>query len=254
MSASESPWFLFRDHRPDAALRLFCFPWAGVGASVYHSWQRALAPAVDVLGIQLPGRETRLKEPPFSSLEPLVAGLVPALVNELDQRPFAFLGYSLGALVAFETARELRRLGAASPAALFLCAKPAPHRPKLHSLPEDPTDEALLDWIREVYAPPEDAWRVPELMRIMLPILRADLSVFDRYVHREEPPLDVPIHAFGGETDHATPVSRLRAWQELTTAEFRARLFPGGHFFVLRHEPALQRAVGRAISRLLIPS
>lgn len=243
------PWYLYGGRRPDAGLRLFCFPWAGVGASVYHTWPAAMPDSVEVLGLQPPGRESRHREAPFTRLEPLLDAMVPALLPELD-RPFAFFGYSLGAIVAYEAALELRRRGAAMPEALFLCATAAPQCPKPYPVPEGVSDEELLDWIRRVYAPPEAAWRVPEVMALTMGVLRADFSIYAAYDHRAEAPLDLPIHVFGGDADPGAPAELLEAWRERTTREFDAQLFAGRHFFIQEHQRELQQAVARTLSRL----
>src|SRR5262249_37689873 len=137
-------------------------------------------------------------------IEPLVAGLAAAIAPALD-RPFAFFGYSLGGLVAFETARELRRRGAAPPELLLIAASPAPHCKKAHPPIAGLPEAEFLDQLRRVYAPPEAAWQVPELLQLMLPILRADMDIYQRHAPPPEPPLACPIHVFGGEEDHAAP-------------------------------------------------
>jgi medium-chain acyl-[acyl-carrier-protein] hydrolase len=109
-----NPWLLRIRERPRARVRLFCFPYAGAGASMFHRWPDALRSDVEVLPVQLPGRETRYREPLHRRIEPLAAALATALGPALD-RPFAFFGYSLGGLLAFETARELRRRSSALP-------------------------------------------------------------------------------------------------------------------------------------------
>jgi len=244
------PWLLRIRERPHARLRLFCFPYAGAGASVFHQWTSVIQEDVEVLPVQFPGRETRFREPLHQRIEPLVEALASALAPELD-RPFAFFGYSLGGLVAFETARELRRRGLAQPELLLIAAAPAPHCPKAHPPLSDLPEAEFLAHIRRVYAPPEAPWRVPELLALMLPILRADMSIYQWNVPRSEPPLACPLHVFGGEDDHAAPLADLHAWRQYTAAEFTARLFPGGHFFINQQQAPLQRAVERHLTRLL---
>ena len=91
-----------------ARLRLFCFPYAGGGASIYHPWSKRLSGDVEICPLYLPGRENRLREPCFKRLSSLVEELTDALTHFMDV-PFAFFGHSMGALISFEVARRLRR-------------------------------------------------------------------------------------------------------------------------------------------------
>jgi len=248
--AAPERWLLRIRARPQAKLRLFCFPYAGAGASIFHRWPDVLNEEVEVLPVQPPGRETRYREPIHSRIEPLVEEAAAALAPALD-RPFAFFGYSLGGLVAFETARELRRRGLAQPRLLLVAASPAPHAPKVHPPIAHLPEPEFLAQIRRIYAPPEEAWRVPELLALMLPILRADIDVYQHFAPRAEPPLDCPLHVFAGDGDRALTTAALEEWRVHTSAAFSARLFPGGHFFIQQQSAPLQRAVDRHLTELL---
>src|SRR6187397_2335302 len=131
-------------------LRLFCLPHAGAGASVFARWSRALPPAIKVRALQLPGRESRLREPPASGMSPLVGELADTIAPVLD-RPFAIFGHSMGALIGFELARELRRRGRPGPRHLLMSGLRAPDRPSrlppLAALP----DAAFLDGVQDRY-------------------------------------------------------------------------------------------------------
>src|ERR1039458_7197841 len=107
-AAAFDPWISCRRPGPEARLRLFCFPYAGAGALIFRTWSDGLPADVEVCPVQLPGRGTRLMERPFTQLSLLIEALAQALVPFLD-KPFAFFGHSLGALVSFELARRIRR-------------------------------------------------------------------------------------------------------------------------------------------------
>jgi medium-chain acyl-[acyl-carrier-protein] hydrolase len=224
-----SAWIV-KKPRPAARLRLFCFPYSGGGATSFRGWAEAM-PALEVAAVQPPGRETRMREPAIDRLDPLVAGIVAGMRGELD-RPFAFFGHSLGSFVAFETARALRRAGLPMPRHLILSGCPAPEthvveRP-IHALEE----AALLAALRAYEGTSEEVLNNDELIKLLLPLLRADFAVYETYTARAEPPLDVPITALGGLADAHASRAQLEAWRAHTTKAFLLRMFPGGHFFL----------------------
>lgn len=232
-------------------LRLFCLPHAGGGASLFRRWPQHLPAGVEVCPIQLPGRESRLSEPPFTRLALLVQVLARILRPWLD-RPFAIFGYSFGSLVAFELARQLRWQDGRTPAHLFLAAYPAPHLPRphppLHHLP----DPAFLDGVRRLGGLPAAILQDPELMGLFLPALRADFEVHETYTYRAEPPFDCPITVFGGLQDHHIDQGQLAAWRVHTRGTFQLSMLPGRHFFIEEQWPAIVRDVGTALAPCLV--
>lgn len=229
MSAIDTPWIV-RKARPAARLRLFCFPYSGGGATSFRGWADAM-PSLEVCAVQAPGRETRMREPAFVRIEPLVAEIVKAMRPMLD-KPFALFGHSLGSFVAFETARALRREGLPAPKHLIVSGCPAPQVHDVKSPIHDLEDARLVDALRRYQGTPDEVLQNDELMNLLLPILRADFTIYETYAAKDEPPLDVPLTALGGlEDDHASR-AELDAWRAQTTKSFVLRMFPGGHFFV----------------------
>ena len=239
-------WVAFRKPNPQARLRLFCFPYAGTGASIFRTWANGLPADVEVCPIQFPGRGTRLMETPFTQLPPLVQALAQALVPLLD-KPFAFFGHSLGALVGFELARQLRRQSGVQPVRLFVSADRAPqipHRDRpIHALPEG----EFLAELRRLNGIPGKVLEEVELMQIMLPILRADFAVYETYAYSTEPPLNCPISTFGGLQDHRVSRGDLEAWRDQTSGSFSLRMFPGDHFFWNTTQPLLLQALSQEL-------
>ncbi|AUX43596.1 uncharacterized protein SOCE26_050460 [Sorangium cellulosum] len=238
----DSPWFFRVVARPDAPVRLFCFPYAGKGASVYMHWAEAL-PGVDVVPIQLPGRENRIKERPAELLSPLAEEIVGAMAPLLD-RPFAVFGHSMGSLLAFEVVRRVRARYRQEPLHLFVSGRGAPHLPPrsadLHRLP----DAEFAAAIQSTYGGIPDVIRGdPELLRMFLPALRADLGMLHSYAFEPGPKLSCPTSVFGGDRDPHARVDELRAWEELVEGPFRLRMFEGDHFFVNSQRAALVRAI-----------
>ena len=196
---AEDPWFPYAEPAPKRP-RLFCFPYAGGGALSYRSWIEPLAQAVAVCPARLPGRETRLKEQPLTSMASLVEALHAAIMPYLD-RPFAFFGHSMGAAIAFELARSLRRRGKPLPLALFASGARAPQFRLNWTPPSAPDDREFLDQLRCLDGIPAELLQNREALEYALPILRADAALYRNYVYEPEAPLAIPIRAYGGSSD-----------------------------------------------------
>jgi medium-chain acyl-[acyl-carrier-protein] hydrolase len=224
--AAPDGWLTKFEPNDKARVRLFCFPYAGGGAYIFRGWSKGLPPTVEVCSIQLPGRQNRLKEPPLTRLSTLVERVAQAMRVYLD-KPFAFFGHSMGALVGFELARYLRREDSIEPVRLFVSGHAAPQlpaaRPPIHNLPTPQFKEKL----RDLNGTPEDFFEHPELMQLALPILRADFQMIETYAYTAEAPLSCPIAAFGGLKDYEVSREHLEAWREQTTAGFTLRMFDG---------------------------
>jgi medium-chain acyl-[acyl-carrier-protein] hydrolase len=212
-------------------LRLFCFPYSGGGASQYSRWPADFPADIDICAVQLPGREQRLSETPFSNM----SGLVEELLSVLEPYfgpPFAFFGHSLGGFISFALTRALRRQRRRGPVHLFVAGSRAPQLPsrlpELHRLP----DAEFLDGLRRYGGSPDEALNDAGLMRLLLPMLRADFSLTETYEYVEEPPLDVPISVFGGLDDPVIERFELTAWRDQSTRPTTVRVLPGDHFFV----------------------
>jgi medium-chain acyl-[acyl-carrier-protein] hydrolase len=230
------------EERPAAKVRLLCFPHAGGSATAFMMWHRELPKDIEVRIVQLPGRDERRKEPHRVEMKALVAELVGALAGAHD-RFVALFGYSLGAIVAFEYARAIRRIGAGEPEHLFVAARKAPQ------LPGDPLSGALSDddFVREVTRRYEGIPKMilddPELLSFFLPTIRADVALLESYVYEPEPPLACPITAFGGTTDPNVSKGALEAWRAQTSSRFEAMHVPGGHFFIAQARKAVLETI-----------
>lgn len=248
-SASKAAsWFSIQKPNPRARIRLFCFPYAGGGSQVYRLWPQSLLSEIEVCAAQLPGRGTRMKEQPFDNIVPMVEELAVAIEPYLD-KPFAFFGHSMGAMISFELVRQLRSARGSEPAHLFVSGRRAPQLPNedpiTYNLPEAELCEELL----RLNGTPKEVIEHPELMQIMLPLLRADFSVVETYVYRPDAPLKCPITVFGGLQDIEVTREQLEAWREQTTAACSLRMLPGNHFFL--NDAQAQTIILRIISKEL---
>lgn len=242
-------WFLPATGSPPSPdVDLFCFPYAGAGASLFHDWQSnsQLGRQVCIMPVQPPGRENRLAEPPHRRMSELVDELVQALVPQLS-RPFAFFGHSMGALMAYEVACALRDRGLPEPSRLLVSAFRAPHLPsaniRIYHLP----DEVLKIVLAKDGVSPE-VLANDELMNALLPTLRADLEMCDTYEVVDRPPLSIPISAFGGDHDVRVGPDDLSSWRAHTTAQFDLTMLPGDHFYLHAASDQLITEVGRRLN------
>ena len=214
--------------------RLFCVPHAGGGASAFRGWKEQLSPEIETTIVQLPGRESRFREEPYQRFEPLVSNLADAIVPCLGDEPrFAFFGNSLGGLIAFETAHEIRRRTGYEAVHLFVSATGAPHVPP----PLPPMGHlGNRELIQEVSARyggiPDQVLEDEEFLAALLPTLRADICMLEAYERQVPYPLSCPITAFGGLRDRTVPVAHIEAWSDQTESEFTRILLDEEHLYL----------------------
>jgi medium-chain acyl-[acyl-carrier-protein] hydrolase len=239
-------WLPTSGKRLRGQLRLFCLPYAGGGASLFHTWSELLPAGIEVCPVQLPGRETRLAEQAFSQVDELLDPLEKVLLPYLDE-PYALFGHSMGALISFELARRLRRNPSVRQPLRLLASGcrapqlPDPHPPTYH-LPEG----AFIAELRRLRGTPEAVLQHPELLHLLLPLLRADFALCETYAYTTEQPLACPLSVFGGLQDSDISRAEIIAWSSQTTStRFKARFFPGDHFYLHQEQPALLRALAQ---------
>jgi len=228
-------WFVSGPARPEAAVRLFVLPYAGGSAAAYARWGELFPAEVEVCPVQLPGRQNRRMEPPCTDLEALVEALYDAVEDELDGRPFAFFGHSMGGLLGYRLTVAMAADGGPQPALLAVSAwAGAAHRP--HPEPIEQLDEEeFLERVRKFGALPPEVAENRELRKLVLPALRADFCVVNGY-RDDAAPVPCPVVAYTGRDDPMLDSAAMHSWAELT-GDFRGvREFQGGHFYL--HEQA----------------
>jgi medium-chain acyl-[acyl-carrier-protein] hydrolase len=243
---TSSRWLAPHRQRPSARLRLFCLPFAGGSASAYRDWSTALPRDVEVCPVELPGRGTRYSEPAVASLHELIPALTDALEGWFD-RPFVFYGHSMGALLAFELAHELRARTWLEPAALFVGARPGPSESDQIAV-ADMTDAEVIAYIRSMSDHPE-LLDHPELMKLLLPTLRRDLALCGTYSYRPRRKLACSMTVFGGIEDHISR-TQLESWRAETENAVDVEMLPGGHFFLRTSRDALLRSLSARLDAL----
>lgn len=246
-----SPCVSVSPSRSPRLARLFCFPYAGGGAMAYYRWPSRILADVEVARVLLPGRERRLREPLFMRLESLVDALTEELFPWIDG-PFMLYGHSMGALLAFELARGLRRRYNLLPVHLFVSGYRAPQLPPGEVPFSHLPDAAFIDRVRQYGGLPDLVAQNDELLEIFLPILRADFEMTETYVYKEEPPFEFPITAFGGISDPKTSRDNILAWKVHTSVQFTTHYFPGGHFFLHDSEALVLDEINRQLNESLL--
>jgi medium-chain acyl-[acyl-carrier-protein] hydrolase len=245
-----NPWLSHWQPKRLSHLRLFCFPYAGGGASIFRTWSEGFPPEIEVCPVQLPGRENRLMETPFTSLPELVERLADELLPYLN-RPFAFFGHSMGALISFELARYLRAKGYGSPVHLFVSGHRAPQLPD----PDPPSyglpDAAFIEELRRLKGTPEEVLDNNELLHLLFPLLRADFALCETYRYTHENPLNCPISAFSGLQDSEAPRESVLLWREQTCKYFVLHCFAGDHFFLHEEQASLLQIISSALLKEL---
>jgi len=233
-----------------AAVRLFCFPHAGGGAAFFRPWRLRLAPTVDVRPVILPGRESRVRELPYRRVEQVLDPLCAALLPYLD-RPYAFFGHSLGAVLAYEVARRLSAGTGPAPALLLVSGRRAPHLPTSRRLFCTLPDDEFLAALGGLGGTPPEVLDAPELLRLFLPTLRCDFELNEYYRPLPGPVLDCPVAAYMGADDPEVDRLELLSWYRATSGEFTLRVFGGDHFYLKGGRPDVCSAVRQDLERVL---
>lgn len=244
-----TPWLMPFSKEGNGRINLFYFPHAGGGASSFFQWARRLPNELNSYAIQLPGRETRLRETPIDNLPQVVEGLVGVLRPYLN-KPFIFWGHSMGALLSYEVTRALAKQHI-RPQRLIVSGYNAPHipyaDPHIHHLPQDEFMTAL----QELNGTPAEVLADEELRSLLLPLLRADFKLVEQYQPKTAVSLPVPITILNGDADEKTNREDLEAWQAHSTSPLELFEFSGDHFFIHHHQPDLVNTVLNIFKRHL---
>jgi surfactin synthase thioesterase subunit len=193
---------------------------------------------MEIIGVELPGRGSRIAEPLLPDLDTLAFEAAEAIADTGDTR-FALFGHSMGALLAFEVARRLRGRGGPAPRHLFVSGCRAPHCERSRRPVAMMSTAEFISMLRDLNGTPDSVLGDPELMDLVLPVLKSDFTAVDRWNYRPDRALNIPVTAFGGRSDPHVSVDAVREWQHHTRSEFQCRLFSGDHFFIHASEGML---------------
>ncbi|RKR91091.1 medium-chain acyl-[acyl-carrier-protein] hydrolase [Micromonospora pisi] len=213
-----------------AVLSLFCLPHAGGSGATYGGWRGLLGPRFQPVAVEFPGRGRRMREAPYTSAADLVEWLLAEHLEQMRAGPFAVFGHSMGGLLAFQLTYELVRRGLPRPRRLFISAALPPtclRRGSLYTLPDDQLVRAL----HRLNGTSAEVLAHPELIDLMLPVVRADLRIAETWCFRPTVALDVPVSLLGGRWDPLVPPDTLDNWRIHLSGEVVARIYPGDHFY-----------------------
>ncbi len=240
---STPSWFVHFSRAPRATQRLFCFPYAGGSAQIFRSWAGQLPASIELIGVQAPGKGSRLLEPPCTTIDELIAQLLPAITPLLAEKPFSFFGHSNGALVAFELSGVLQERRLPLPQHLFLSASPAPWARTFEKPYSAMGDDEFRAVLEDLNGTPPEILQDRDLFDLVLPGLRADFALAEGYSYRRPFKLAVPASIYYGEHDEIEPV-QIYSWQDQIHRPARFEKIPGGHFFIHSHQELLTGLIG----------
>ncbi|MFG2813342.1 thioesterase II family protein [Streptomyces sp. NPDC048410] len=224
-------------------LVIACLPFAGGGAGFFREWEKLGTSEATLLPVQLPGREERFLDDPFTAVADAVAELTPRIVADAGEgAAIALFGHSLGAVLAYEIARELERIGHPGLCHLFVSGSPGPRNGRTERA-TGLADDEFLAGVQRFAGYRHAAFDDPELVEILLPLLRADVEMHENYRATGTEPLSVPITALRGEQDELVSRAQSEQWAEETRGPFTYRELPGGHMFLADEPERVLRVV-----------
>ena len=248
----DSLWIRRYHRASENAIGLVCFPHAGGSASFYLPVSRALTPTTDVLAVQYPGRQDRRAEQCIDDVRTLAQHAAEAL-GDYTRRPLALFGHSLGASVAFETARVLEHQQGRAPAYLFVTGRRAPSRQR-DERAHLQDDSGLIEELRRLDGTESNVLGDDEMLRAVLPAVRSDYRAAETYRYEPGPPLSCPITVLISDTDPKVTLDEAQAWSEHTSGVFECRVFTGGHFFITQHQAELLDIIVSRLSTAVHPT
>jgi surfactin synthase thioesterase subunit/acyl carrier protein len=226
--ANPAHWFVIPKPNENASFRLFCFHDAGGNASLYHSWPERLGSQVELISVELPGRGRRMNEQPYSDLNQLISDLKPVLLPLLD-KPFMFFGHSMGGLIAFELARELRRSNQTQPIKLFISSTPGLTTYTKREVDHTLSNDALTEMFPHLDKKTVDD---DELHQLLVDLIRTDLRLLNNYTYEKEQPLTIPLIVMHGDNDDRVKPEQAEKWCTETRESCKVISRPGGHRYI----------------------
>jgi len=249
-SEKSNLWLKGLDMDKSTKLRIFCFPYAGAGAAAFRQWQDHFADNINVCALQMPGREDRVGEAPYTLLSDLVCDIADVICPLLGT-PFVFFGHCNGALISFELARELSRRDLSMPEHMFVSGFRAPDLVNPNPLVHQMEANDLICELKRYEGLPTEVLYDEHIMSSLIPTLRADFSLQESYQYRDQQKLNCPMTIFGGLHDNVVARKQLMGWRSITQQQSSIRIFTGGHMFINTQRQILLQAIDNELSQIL---
>jgi len=236
MQAQKSPWLHTFKTCKQAKIKLYCFAYAGGNANIFSKWPNVFGDDVEVCAISLPGRWERMNEPSITCMNNLCWEIANAVLAE-SKIPFVFFGHSMGAILLFEVARQLRKQGAMTPEHLFVSGAQAPHtlnEPSVNRRKKicDMDDDELMGYLQLLSGTPSELLQDREMREYVIKIMTPDLQAIDGWQYRQTKPLTQNISVFVGDKDPVIDLAAARAWKQHTLNNCELNVIVGDHFFI----------------------
>jgi surfactin synthase thioesterase subunit len=228
---------------------LVCLPFAGAGASFFYPWREKAGKEIEIVAIQLPGREWRVDEKPYRNVNTAVDELFPEIAGELGAGAVMLFGHSLGAVLAYELAHRFCAAPGFDVARVIVSGSPGPWTRRARRATGLP-DGDFLDRVSEFAQYNAETMQNPEVRQMVLPTLRADVEMHEKYVSRRSGPLPAPITSLRGHDDQLVTADHAAEWATATNREFELAELPGGHMYITQGADEILRVAGNAASRL----
>jgi len=228
-------------------VRLYCFSYAGGSATTFKSWQEHVDPAIEINAVQLPGRGARFRERPATSTQEVVTTLT-EVIQAQDPLPFALFGHSLGALLAFELTHYCQQNHLPMPVHLFVSGCAAPRYRDPPSGFQNMADERFIEVLKAYKGTPREVLEHEELMQVLLPMLRADFTMADNYIHTARQRLDIPMTVFAGTEDDRVSAKQIHGWRDEAGTTFATHWYAGDHFFINNERDRILGCVSEALT------
>ncbi len=241
------PWIRLSKNNNEA-VKMFCFPFSGASAQSYLPFANLQNAGVNVHALEMPGRGRRFQEEMFGDMSAIVDEAATGLEPFIAARDFVFFGHSLGGLIAFEVARELRRRDKHLPMHFFISGMLAPQIPRKRKTVSDLSDTEFLERVKELEGTPDEILDNPEMLELMIPLLRNDFKIYENYRYADEEQLKCPITAFAGTEDKFVDADDVQKWSEQTAILFSKHVFDGGHFYIYSHLEEIFGIINRTLT------
>lgn len=216
-------------------ITLFCIPYAGGSALNYLKWDKYLDDKIELVPVELAGRGSRMDETPYLDIEEAVEDVLSFIKSKIDPgKKYAIFGHSMGSLIAFEVYYRLHQAGLSVPFHMFFSGRDAPHCPfennEYYLLP----DKDFLQVVMRYGGNTEQMVKTPELLKIFMPILRADFRIVETYKYiPKADKIACKCTVLSGSEDRSVTANDVKEWGIHFEGESNFAVIDGGHFFIL---------------------